>query len=626
MHIPALLGYAHLGAGFHASRSAPYLYASAPHTGAADTRRRLWALEHRYGLAEAPTRAWAASAADARPWFGIADGDPDRFARRCEDALRFAFVANPYRRLLAAHRADIAVDTVAGRRFRLAAVRPMTEPLDFDAFVALLDALPDERRPADLAPQADWLLADGFPYHLVGALERYGADYTAVTARLGAPDDAGPGDPFPGQDGVPCTGATRAAVERLFRRDFELFGYDTDPAAAAEPPQRAADRPACGALHGTPFWSLVEARARLAAGDHAGAVGHVEAVLREGEAGPAGLMPALRVDLARIHLAGGALDEAEAVLRQRPLPGREWAGLLADIRLRRGDADGALAARCQGLCAGAPDAPDLREIGRLSGLLDDLDAALQAGRAVIASAPPGDLRGRLIDALVDGAAASGARQLALAVLDDLVAIEDLGYDARAKLAALGRPQVGPGPGGAPSPPAAPPRHRRPPRLPVTGNRGAGQGPIIALDGAESSFGRAFLVVSALYWCAEALADCRLRFLDVRQRDVGLALDALRWDTGLDVTAQPDGEGLQGAALYAGIAFRSAAHLRLDAAERLGVPTLVAIQFPDPEWVSPAVLSLGDAAFDPEAFGARLVRAVADLPAEGGGAFDRRGVA
>lgn len=133
--------------------------------------------------------------------------------------------------------------------------------------------------------------------------------------------------------------------------------------------------------------------------------------------------------------------------------------------------------------------------------------------------------------------------------------------------------------------------------------------ILALDGSESIHGRGFLVVSSLYWCVEALEGIDVRILDVTSRDVQLALDVFQWDTGVRLTVQPDAEGLEDAALYGGIAFRSAAHLRLSEAARHDVPTLVAIQFPAPEWMSAPILALGNAAFDPKLFGERLRDAV-----------------
>ena len=133
--------------------------------------------------------------------------------------------------------------------------------------------------------------------------------------------------------------------------------------------------------------------------------------------------------------------------------------------------------------------------------------------------------------------------------------------------------------------------------------------ILALDGSESFHGRGFLVVSSLYWCVETLEGIDVRILDVRSRDVRLALDVFQWDTGVTVTVQSDAEGLGEAALYGGIAFRSAAHMRLPEAASHDVPTLVAIQFPDPEWMSAPVLALGNAAFDPKLFGGLLGDAV-----------------
>lgn len=132
--------------------------------------------------------------------------------------------------------------------------------------------------------------------------------------------------------------------------------------------------------------------------------------------------------------------------------------------------------------------------------------------------------------------------------------------------------------------------------------------ILTLDGTESVGGRALTLVSALYWCADSLRNAQVRFIDVKDRNVGLAIDALRWDTGLAVSAQPDGEGLAESSLYAGIAFRSAPHMRLAEAKHHGVKVLLAIQFPDMAWLSAPVLTLSEAAFDPRKYAEHLVRA------------------
>ncbi len=137
-------------------------------------------------------------------------------------------------------------------------------------------------------------------------------------------------------------------------------------------------------------------------------------------------------------------------------------------------------------------------------------------------------------------------------------------------------------------------------------------PLIVFDGTESVNGRAFLAISALHWCVDWLPRARVRLIDVTDENVALAARAFHWDTGiaLDLWKPPPspeqaGASLAGASLYAGIAFRSAGHMRIDAARGQGIPVLLAVQFPDESWFSASTLLREDAAFDPRIFAAHL---------------------
>jgi hypothetical protein len=133
-------------------------------------------------------------------------------------------------------------------------------------------------------------------------------------------------------------------------------------------------------------------------------------------------------------------------------------------------------------------------------------------------------------------------------------------------------------------------------------------PVIALDAAECSEGRALFTISALYWCTDWLPSVDLRFVDLTNEDVALAAEVFRWEHGIDYSIRKSGSGespLEGADLYAAVAFSSARHLRLHEAYRSGIPTLLAIQFPEPRWLSPAVLCRCPAAFDPRVFASEL---------------------
>ena len=135
---------------------------------------------------------------------------------------------------------------------------------------------------------------------------------------------------------------------------------------------------------------------------------------------------------------------------------------------------------------------------------------------------------------------------------------------------------------------------------------------IAIDGTESTEGRALFLISALYWCTKWLPQVALRFVDVGSEDVRLAVNVFAWEHSLPVEfgeTDKHNAALHGAALYAAVAFRSPGHLRLTEARHANIPVLLALQFPEPEYLSPAILLRRPAAFDPRKLAADLERAV-----------------
>lgn len=129
-------------------------------------------------------------------------------------------------------------------------------------------------------------------------------------------------------------------------------------------------------------------------------------------------------------------------------------------------------------------------------------------------------------------------------------------------------------------------------------------PVIAIDGTESIEGRALFTISALYWCLDLLPRVDLRLIDVADENVALALELLRSQHGVEAEVCPVHEHsspLAGASLYAAVAFRSADHLRIAEARDARLPTLLAIQFPDAEWLLPSVVLRQRSAFDPRCF-------------------------
>lgn len=133
-------------------------------------------------------------------------------------------------------------------------------------------------------------------------------------------------------------------------------------------------------------------------------------------------------------------------------------------------------------------------------------------------------------------------------------------------------------------------------------------PVIAIDGTESIEGRSLFVISALNWCLDWLCEVELRLIDVADEDVILAAQVFLWEHGVRLAINPGGDGefpLTGAHLYAAAAFRGPRHLRLDEAKKEDIPVFLAIQFPDPDWLSAPLLCRRAAAFDPRIFAEQL---------------------
>jgi hypothetical protein len=100
----------------------------------------------------------------------------------------------------------------------------------------------------------------------------------------------------------------------------------------------------------------------------------------------------------------------------------------------------------------------------------------------------------------------------------------------------------------------------------------------------------------------------VRMLDVTNEDVMLAADVFQWEHGVPLrmhSPEESGPALENADVYAAVAFRSAHHLRLKQAIDAELPTLLALQFPEPMWLSPSVLCRRNGAFDPHVFAADL---------------------
>lgn len=105
---------------------------------------------------------------------------------------------------------------------------------------------------------------------------------------------------------------------------------------------------------------------------------------------------------------------------------------------------------------------------------------------------------------------------------------------------------------------------------------------IVLDSREDENGRALFSLSALHMCAAELRGATIHALGSSGIIVNVALDAFSFDTGILVRhfAQHDAAAaLEAADLYLSISLSSVDPVWAEDAKRLGVPLIVASQFP-----------------------------------------------
>ncbi|WP_198157530.1 hypothetical protein [Methylobacterium nodulans] len=123
---------------------------------------------------------------------------------------------------------------------------------------------------------------------------------------------------------------------------------------------------------------------------------------------------------------------------------------------------------------------------------------------------------------------------------------------------------------------------------------------LVIDGREDEQGRALFLISALHLCGPRLREVSVDVVGATDPVVPVAARALSYDTGAAVRFFIDEEGrsvLDGARLYASIRFNCADHPLLTAAEQIGIPTVVAVQFPRPTPGRPQTLRSVRAAHD-----------------------------
>lgn len=125
-------------------------------------------------------------------------------------------------------------------------------------------------------------------------------------------------------------------------------------------------------------------------------------------------------------------------------------------------------------------------------------------------------------------------------------------------------------------------------------------------GREDEECRALFVVSALYHCTEVLSNRPIRFVEVDDVAVEIAVEVLRFDTGLLVDVVPrgvpgQGAGYAGGALFAAVVLEDVTRIPVYLAERHNVPQLVLAQFPALHRMTGTVLEHLSAAQNPRAF-------------------------
>lgn len=137
---------------------------------------------------------------------------------------------------------------------------------------------------------------------------------------------------------------------------------------------------------------------------------------------------------------------------------------------------------------------------------------------------------------------------------------------------------------------------------------------LVADGREDAEGRALFVLSAFHLVAGELQGVSIRILNGPEV-VQVAIEALRWETGLSIEAAPPDADiaaeLAGTSLFVAVAARSTNHLPLAQVAAHGVRKLVALQFPAPG-AGAATMTLMRAAHDPRELGGRIV-ALLGLP-------------
>jgi hypothetical protein len=152
---------------------------------------------------------------------------------RFEHLFKFTFVRNPYSRVLSAYLDKIVKDDEPGRRRKMRKALSGEAP-SFEDFVRWL-AKGGLYEDVHWAPQSSILVIPVERFDFVGKLERLEDDFQRVMENLPAscrggggavqtfaPHSTGAGD----KESAYYTKELREIIARLYREDFELFGYE----------------------------------------------------------------------------------------------------------------------------------------------------------------------------------------------------------------------------------------------------------------------------------------------------------------------------------------------------------------------------------------------------------------
>lgn len=136
---------------------------------------------------------------------------------------------------------------------------------------------------------------------------------------------------------------------------------------------------------------------------------------------------------------------------------------------------------------------------------------------------------------------------------------------------------------------------------------------IVIHGRDDHQGRALFVTSALYQCVNCLRGRTIRYVAVDSLNVEIAAQVLAYDHGLEVeisSVDPDADpnvAFRDAALYVAVVFRDGSKMGHLQASALGVPSLLAVQFPYAESFSAELACNLSAAHDTSVLASRVSR-------------------